>query len=262
MQIICVQHDIVWENKAATHAKVRAMLERAKPAKGALVVLAEMFATGFSLNVAGISETRNPETHDFLAETAAKFEIYLLGGLVTTGNEGRGRNEAVLFSPQGHESSRYQKMHPFSPGGEADSYRAGNAPVSFSWGGFTVCPFICYDLRFPEIFRSATRAGANLFAVIASWPAARAHHWVNLLQARAIENQAYVVGVNRSGKDPKFTYPGRSMIVDFGGHVLADAGNGQGVIRADVDFEALKKYREELPFLKDMREDYVTAVKR
>lgn len=257
MQLICLQNDIVWENKPANHAKVRAMLDAAKPAPCSLLLLPEMFATGFSINVPAITETREPQTHDFIAETAAHFGIYILAGLVTTGSDGRGRNEAVLFSPQGQELSRYQKMQPFTKGGETDNFTAGSAPITFAWAGFTVCPFICYDLRFPELFRHATRAGANLFLVIASWPVARAHHWVALLQARAIENQAYVAGANRCGTDPNFKYPGRSLIVDYGGQILADAGDKEGVISAEPSLQFLLDYREDLPFLKDMREDYV-----
>ncbi|HKG80277.1 MAG TPA: nitrilase-related carbon-nitrogen hydrolase, partial [Pyrinomonadaceae bacterium] len=122
---------------------------------------------------------------------------------------------------------------------------------------FTVSPFICYDLRFPEIFRAAVFQGAQLFVVIANWPASRVRHWITLLKARAIENQAYVMGVNRCGNDPKLSYSGHSMIIDPRGEVLADASEVEGVISAEIDAEALAQYRREFPFLNDIHHEYV-----
>ena len=118
----------------------------------------------------------------------------------------------------------------------------------------SIAPFVCYDLRFPELFRSvAATHRPDLFVVIASWPEKRLTHWLRLLQARAIENQAYVVGVNRVGADPFYQYPGRSVIVDFNGEFLADAGDKEGCIQAAIDLEVLRKYRQGLPFLDDMK---------
>ena len=126
--------------------------------------------------------------------------------------------------------------------------------MTFQAGEWTVSPFICYDLRFPEIFRTAAASHRpELYVVIANWPEKRILHWVRLLQARAIENQAYVVGVNRIGTDPYYHYPGRSLILDPHGEIVADAGADEGVLRACLDLASLRKYREGLPFLKDMR---------
>jgi predicted amidohydrolase len=258
MKLYCCQHDIVWENKAATQKQVRALLQTASIEGGSLVLLPEMFSTGFSMNVGAIAERASPETEQFLARTAKEMGVFLLGGVVTAVAEGRGRNQAVLFSPEGNELTRYTKMQPFSLGGEAENYAAGNEIVTFQWQSFEVAPFICYDLRFPELFRAAVRRGAQLFTVIANWPVAREQHWVMLLQARAIENQAYVAGVNRVGQDPKLSYPGRSLIVSPRGDVLADAGSSERVIQAEVDLGLLKSYRAELPFLKDMRSDWAS----
>ena len=257
MKIFCCQHDIVWENPAANHARVQALLAAANIPRGSLVLLAEMFACGFSMNVPGIAEGTERATEKFLATTARELGVYLLGGVVGTGANGRGRNEAVVFSPSGAEVARYCKTQPFAPGGEAAAYEAGPGPILFSWGECLVSPFICYDLRFPEIFRPAGRAGARLLTVVASWPEVRIAHWVKLLQARAIENQCWVAGVNRIGTDPKHRYCGRSLIVNHHGEIVADAGDREGVIGADVDFAALDAYRHALPFLADMRGDFV-----
>ncbi len=257
MKVFGLQLDIVWENKAANHEKVREMIEKARPQPGSFFVLPEMFATGFSMNVAAIHDTDSRETQDFLSQTAADYRIYLLGGVVIKDAEGRGRNECVTYFPDGREIARYSKLHPFTLGGESKYYRAGESVCTFELEMFKVAPFICYDLRFPEIFRTAVMQGANLYTVIASWPVTREEHWVALLKARAIENQAYVVGVNRAGKDPQYVYPGRSLIVDPHGKVVAEAGEEECAISAELDIEGLLKYRKEFSVLEDLRSGFV-----
>ena len=253
MHIHCCQLDITWENKQANFAKARSLLTAAKPEHGSLVLLPELFATGFTMNTAPLAEKPGGETEQWLAGLARELGVFTLGGVLGAGAQGRGRNLSVVFSPEGREIARYAKIQTFTLGGETAAYEAGNEPVIFRWAGFAVTPFICYDLRFPEHFRAATRRGAQLITVIASWPVARIEHWVTLLRARAIENQAYVAGCNRCGADPKLTYNGRSLIVSPKGEVLADAGDGEKVIRAEVDLAALQALRKELPFLADMR---------
>src|SRR5437867_8428844 len=234
MKLYCVQLDIAWENKPANSARVQSLLAAATPQPGSLVVLPEMFATGFSMNVAHIREGRERETESFLAATARKLRVFLLGGLVTTKTNGKGANQAVVFCPEGREIARYSKLQPFTLGGEADHYESGKEMVIFPWQGFMVSPFVCYDLRFPEHFRKAARSGAQLMVIIANWPIQRIQHWVTLLQARAIENQAYVAGVNRCGTDPKLTYNGRSLVVSPSGEILSDAGTAETVLSAEL----------------------------
>ncbi|HXH04513.1 MAG TPA: carbon-nitrogen family hydrolase [Candidatus Competibacteraceae bacterium] len=254
-QVIALQLDIVWENKAANHDKVRALLERARPEPSALVVLPEMFATGFSMKVTRIDEGEERPSERFLAALAQEFGVYVTGGLVNRAPDRRGLNQSLTFDPEGREVARYDKMHPFSFAKEDQHYAAGSTPLTFPWQGFSVCPVICYDLRFPELFRAGTRLGAEIFTVIANWPARREQHWLTLLQARAIENQAYVVGVNRAGNDPWLHYSGRSLIVDPKGEIIADAGAAEGAISALLDRAALSAWRAEFPALHDMRAD-------
>lgn len=256
MKSICVQLDIVWENKQANFDRVRALLEEAKVEPGSLIVLPEMFATGFSMDVQNICEDESAETETFLAAVAKQYRSYILGGLVRQAPDGLGRNEAVVFDPSGHEHARYCKLHPFSYAGETNHYASGECLVTFEWHDFTVAPFICYDLRFPEVFRHAAERKADLFTVIACWPQPREVHWVVLLKARAIENQAYVVAVNRCGKDPTLAYSGRSMIVDPRGNVMADAGTSEGTICAELDHQLLENYRSDFPALADIRPEY------
>jgi predicted amidohydrolase len=165
-----------------------------------------------------------------------------------------------VVDPQGKEVLRYCKLHPFSLAGEDKHFARGDATRSFGWGPFRVAPFICYDLRFPEIFRHQTRLGAQVLVVIANWPNLREAHWQALLRARAIENQAYVIGVNRVGNDPKFTYAGHSQILDPHGQALALAGESPQLIQAQLQFESLIEYRQQFPALRDMRAEYFHGI--
>ena len=254
MTVIGIQFDIAWENKAANFERVTQLLTGGAPQKDSLVVLPEMFATGFSMNTGAIAEDYGGATEQFLAKTARDFGVYLLAGAAMRSRDGRARNKALVFSPSGELLAFYAKMRPFTPGGEAKYYTPGEKTVTFRWRECTVAPLVCYDLRFPELFRdAAANHRPELFVVIASWPEKRILHWVRLLQARAIENQAYVAGVNRVGQDPYYSYPGRSLIVDPQGEILADAGDKEGSIRAQLDLPTLRKYREGLPFLEDLR---------
>lgn len=253
MKVYAVQFNIVWEDKPANFAKVRDLLADARPEPGSLIVLPEMFATGFSMNAAAISEGPGGETAAFLAGLAEEYRSFVLGGVTTKSDDGAYRNESLLFNASGVEIARYAKMQPFTLGGEKDAYTAGESPVVVEVDGFQIAPFICYDLRFPEIFRLALGQGAEVFPVIASWPEKRIGHWVSLLVARAIENQAYVIGVNRCGTDLYHRYVGRTLIIGPDGAILADAGDGEGIISATMDRETLLEYRQLLPFLNDRR---------
>jgi predicted amidohydrolase len=252
MNIACVQFDIAWEDKAANCAKISALLRAANVPRGSLVLLPEMFATGFSMNVAAIAEEQGGTTEQFVAATARELGIFLLAGVVTKNNDGRGRNESVTFSPEGKLLARYCKMQPFTLGGETACYQAGESATVFSCGEISVAPFICYDLRFPEVARSVAARRPHLMTFIANWPNTRLHHWPRLLQARAIENQCYVAGVNRIGNDPRYQHSGRTMIIDPHGEILADAGDKDCVIQAKLDLAWLAEYRKSFPALDDM----------
>lgn len=255
MKVIGVQLDIAWEDKRANCEKVSALLGDAEIEAGSLVVLPEMFSTGFSMKVDKVADGAAREVETFLATLAQEHQAYLLGGVANAGPNTLGRNEAVVFDPSGSEIARYCKIHPFSYVGETKHYESGEQIVTFSCGDFTVAPFICYDLRFPEIFRKAVKAGANLFPVIANWPEVRTPHWKALLPARAIENQAYVIGVNRCGSDPKVSYSGDSVIISPQGESLVTAGDGERIISAELDLAVLEEYRRRFPALADMRSD-------
>ena len=256
MQVVACQLDIAWEDKATSHERARTLLSAVDIKPGALVVLPEMFATGFSMHVGTIAENDDGPTHAFLAELAKDLKSCVIGGVVTRAPDGRGRNQAVAFDPAGRLLARYAKMHPFSYAGETKYYEAGTSIVTFKWQDFTVAPFVCYDLRFPEIFRRAVRNDADLMIVIANWPQPREEHWLALLRARAIENQCYVVGVNRAGTDPHVPYGGHSLIVGPRGETVAEAGAGTQALAAEIERSALVEYRRQFPALADMRGEF------
>jgi predicted amidohydrolase len=253
MRVAACQLDAAWEDKRANFAKARALLAGAGLPPGAFAALPEMFATGFSMNAAGIAEREGGETEAFLSGLARELGIFLAGGVAREGRGGKGRNEAVVFGPDGTLRARYAKMHPFSYGGEDRHYEAGEDVTVFEVGGLRGALFICYDLRFPEVFRRAVRRGADFLVVIASWPDARQAHWRTLLEARAIENQAFVLGVNRTGRDPRHAYAGGSRLLDPQGRPLFEAGSGEGVFGAEIDPAAAAAWRREFPALRDAR---------
>ena len=251
MEITIVQLDSVWEDASANFARVEKLLMATRPRPGSLVILPEMFATGFSLDLTKTCAGRARDTEQFLKVLSGKHQVGVMGGLVRPGNDGLGRNEALILSPSGEVLARYLKQRPFSGGGEDLTHERGYEGVTFKWGGLRVAPFICYDLRFPELFRGAAKAGAEVFIVIAAWPKIRIDHWVTLLRARAIENQAYVVGVNRTGDEPNRPCGGRSVVIDPHGAIVADAGENEGVVAATLDPKVVRSWREEFPAYQD-----------
>ena len=251
MNIVGVQLDIAWEDKDQNFDRVQALLETSEIAAGSLIVLPEMFATGFSMNVAGIAEPQNGPIHKFMAELAREHQSHVVGGVVTEGKNGLGRNEAVVFDATGTEIARYCKLHPFSFGNETDHYEAGNKIATFNWTECVVAPFICYDLRFPELYRILAVRGAQAFALPAAFtvPTGKAH-WDILVRARAIENQAFVIAAGQVGLHPgDYESFGHSMIVDPWGRVLAQVESGDGVALADIDLAQEQRIRAELPSL-------------
>jgi len=254
MQVVAVQLNMVWEDKAANHERVMRLLDNAVFEAGALIVLPEMFETGFSMNIQATAQTEARQGEAFLRELAAKYDAAVLGGIAGEIVNQLSSNQAVGFAPDGTELVRYQKMKPFSLTSEQKHYVPGTQSKVFAWQGVQIAPFICYDLRFPEIFREAVREGAEMITLIACWPAVRSEHWVRLLQARAIENLAPVIGVNRCGAEPGLSFDGRSAGFDHMGGSLFEAADEEQVIVQDVDIDAARRWREKFPALRDMDE--------
>ena len=252
MNVYGVQTDTAWHDAAANRTRVRRLIEAAGVERGGLIALPETFASGFTNDVAAAAAD-NVETLRFLADLARGTACHVVAGLVTDDGPGlvegaaRGRNVAVCFDADGTEVARYAKMNRLPTSGEDRHFVAGAGNVSFAAGGMTVCPLICYDLRFPMTWHGGR--GGEVFVLIANWPAARMHHWHALLRARAVENQAYVVAVNRCGRDPNVGYSGGSVVYDFDGGVVTGLDDQPGVMTATLDLPALREFRRRLPFL-------------
>jgi predicted amidohydrolase len=259
MRIAAVQHDIVWEDRDANFARLAPQVARAVGAGAELVLLTETFSTGFSMTP-GIGEPEGGPSSRFLAAQAAEHGVWVAGTCpeIAEGSGGAGGeqelpyNSFVLAGPDG-TTHRYRKLHPFTHAGEHERFRAGEKPVTVLIGGLRVTPFICYDLRFADVFWRAAPE-TDVYLVPANWPRARQLHWQTLLQARAIENQAYVVGCNRVGTAGDGTeHAGDSRIVSPMGELLATASGIETVVLAEVDPAEVLATRDRLRFLPDRR---------
>jgi predicted amidohydrolase len=252
MKVAIVQHDIVWEDSAATRAHLLPMIAKASAEGARLIVLSEMFATGFSMRPERVGEDEGGANEQFLLAQAAEHDAYLIGSLAQRGADGQYRNNAIVAAPDG-TVHRYAKIHPFTYSGEHEHYAAGNDHLTVDIDGWRMSVFVCYDLRFADEFWGLADQ-TDVYVVVANWPDARREHWRVLLRARAIENQAYVVGVNRVGHGKNLVYAGDSAVIDPLGATVAECPPGEAVQTAEIDRATVSHTRSTLPFLRDRRE--------
>lgn len=260
MKIYAVQLDITWREKQKNFAKVETLLQSSHVEPGSLVVLPEMFATGFDVQAEGIAEGAGQglvETAQYLSRLAIEKKCTVVGSGIAYAPSGKRQNLAIVFNEVGAPLGSYQKMHPFTFGGEHKKFEAGEELLLFPAGPFQVSPFICYDLRFPEVFRHAAILGAQILTVSANWPSPRHEHWLALLRARAIENQCYVVGVNRAGRDHVMEYLGQSVVFGPKGEELALAGKEECVLCVEANWESLTQWRSSFPVLQDVKRKWL-----
>ena len=252
MKVAAVQHDIVWEDPRANFERLAPMIESAAAAGARLVALSEMFSTGFTMDADRMAEPPDGPTAQFLTEQAATHGVWVCGSVPERPAPGeRPVNQFVLVGPDG-AAHRMPKLHPFTFAGESEHYAAGTAPITVEVEGIRVSPSVCYDLRFVDVYWDVAEQ-TDLYVVVANWPGVRVTAWKVMLQARAIENQAYVVGVNRVGDGGGATYSGNSAIVDPWGEVLATASAVETVLVADIDPCVVADARRSFPALDDRR---------
>ena len=251
LRIAAVQHDIVWEQPDANFERLRPQIERAVGAGGRLVVITEMFSTGFTMNSAEMAEPLDGPSCQFVVGEAARHGIWLCGSIPTRWEDGEAYNTLTLAGPAG-QLHRYKKIHPFTYSTEPDNYGAGTEFLTVDIDGVSCTFFVCYDLRFADEFWLTAR-DTDVFVIPANWPERRRVHWRALLHARAIENQAYVVGVNRVGEGDGLPYSGDSMIVDPWGEVLASGASSEALLVVDVDPKLVAETRATFPVLQDRR---------
>ncbi len=251
MRVAGIQSDIVWEAPDSNFAALRPWVGAAAAAGAKLVVLPEMFACGFSMNADRIAEDVDGPSTAFVREMASEHGVWIAGSVPERTPTGRPRNVLVLAEPGG-AVHRYAKMHPFTFAGEHEHYDAGTQHVTVEVEGVRCTLFICYDLRFADEFW-ATAARTDCYVVIANWPKKRREHWTTLLRARAIENQAYVVGINRVGTGGALEYSGDSRIFDPWGEPIAAAAMAETMVLAEVDPQVVADARVKFPVLNDRR---------
>lgn len=251
MRVAVIQHDIVWADRDANFARLRPLVAEAAGNGARLVLLSEMFSTGFVVDRDDIGEPTDGPSSTFLAETASALGVWVGGSCPETRpDDPRPFNSFVLASPAG-ELHRYAKIHPFTYGGEHRHFRAGTEHVTVQVDDLRVSMFVCYDLRFADEFWGLA-GSTDLYLVPANWPASRREHWMALLRARAIENQAWVMGANRVGVGGGLDYCGDSRVVDpLGNETVAD--DGECITYADITPGSVSDVRARFPFLQDRR---------
>lgn len=247
LELALIQTTLTWQDPVANRAHFASLLEQAHGAD--LIVLPEMFTTGFSMDSAALAETEDGPTSQWLREQAQVLQAVVCGSLIILAADGSYRNRLLWARPDG-TLAYYDKRHLFRMAGEHKHFSAGDEQVLLEVKGWQVRPLICYDLRFPVWSRDAQ--GTDLLLYTANWPAARRNHWNRLLPARAIENLCYVAAVNRIGHDGKgHAYSGDTQVLDFQGDALLAAGDQKGVFCVSLQAAALSTYRERFPAHQD-----------
>ena len=251
MKVAGIQHDIVWEDKEKNFTNLRPLISQAAESGPDLIILTELFSTGFSMNTEMISEDIDGPSISFLMNEAKKTGIPICGSVpAMTEGLNRPHNFLVVAYPNNSIES-YAKKHLFTYAKEDNHYVAGQETLTLDIAGTKVSFFICFDLRFaPDFWDLAPTT--DLYVVIANWPETRAHHWKSLLTARAIENQAYVMGVNRAGSGDGIGYSGDSRLIDPLGNEVVVANSGlTEIIVGEVSSSIVSEVRSQYPFLDD-----------
>lgn len=257
MRLAAVQHDIVWCDRDANFDHLGPKIADAAALGADLVVLTETFSTGFAFGQDGfVAEEEGGPSASFLTAQAAAHGVWVAGSCPEirsdqSASDRRPSNTFVFAGPDG-TLVRYHKIHPFSFGGEDRHVRPGERLITVEIAGFRITPFVCYDLRFAtEFFGSASTT--DLFLIVANWPSSRREHWSTLLRARAIENQAFVAGVNRVGSGGGLDYAGDSAIFDPIGRPLATAAEVETILCVDIEASVVADTRDRFPFMADRR---------
>lgn len=256
MRVAAIQHDIVWCDREANFAHLAPLIAGAASSAARLILLSETFSTGFATDREDLGEPEGGPSSQFLAEQARLHGVWIAGSCPEIAadapdDDQRPFNTLVLAAPDGAQH-RYRKIHPFTYGGETKHFRAGDQFVTVDVEGLRVTLFVCYDLRFADEFWQLAN-DTDVYLVPANWPEARRLPWMALLQARAIENLAYVIGCNRVGNGNGLPYSGDSRIIDPLGEILATAAQTESILLADISAERVAEVRDQFRFLQDRR---------
>jgi predicted amidohydrolase len=252
MIIGIAQMNIIWEDYKQNMKKVEHFIKMASGNKVELILFPEMTLTGFTMDVNKLLLSEE-EVISWIKKVAIDNNVHIGLGFAIKADK-KGENKYVIVSREGNVLIKYKKIHPFSYGGEDHKYTNGNKIFSCKIGGFKITPFICYDLRFPEIFQIASKE-AQIITVAANWPKAREEHWITLLRARAIENQCYVIGINRVGIGDGLQYNGKSVIVNPNGEILNEMNEEETLIIKDLEIEKIQEVKKIFDIKNDRREE-------
>lgn len=248
LRVTTVQTSLVWEDAEANR---QAFTEHLMPLKGKtdLILLPEMFSTGFSMNAEALAETMDGPTVKWMAEMAKHTEAVITGSIIIK-DQDRYFNRLIWITPNGIQQ-HYDKRHLFTMAGEHEVYSPGSTLLITEVKGWRVCPLVCYDLRFPVWSRNTE--GCDLMFYVASWPQKRDYAWKSLLRARAIENQCFVIGLNRVGEDGNgFSYSGDSTVIPpLGDRVLYACSDKAEVVTHALSRDLILEVRDRFPFLLD-----------
>jgi predicted amidohydrolase len=246
MNITLVQSALYWENIEKNLSSFEEKLNNIGQTD--LIILPEMFSTGFSMNASAVAESMDGTAVNWMRKTAAKKNSAITGSLIIR-EGGKFYNRLIFMRPDG-SFEQYNKKHLFTMAKEEETYTAGTEKIIIDYLGWKICPLICYDLRFPIWNRNLE--DYDLAIYVANWPDRRSYHWRSLLTARAIENQCYVAAVNRVGTDGKdLYYSGHSSLIDPTGEAIYQKADAEDIQQIDLNKEYLIEIRTKLPFLKD-----------
>ncbi len=257
LNVALLQADLVWENRNENLKAFDVKLKALSGRKLDLIVLPEMFTTGFSMDAVRLAEKENYNpTLAWMKTKAFEYDAALCGSFIVE-EDGQYFNRLHWVQPNGTVLT-YNKRHLFTLAGEHENYTAGTEKLIVEWKGWKICPLICYDLRFPVWSRNTENY--DLLIYIANWPNRRIHAWKTLIAARAIENQSYCIGVNIVGTDPNGNlYNGESCAVNCEGHVLYEKKNEIDVKLLALDAASQANFRQKFPFLKD-QDSFLTKI--
>ncbi|AOH55302.1 hydrolase [Peribacillus muralis] len=256
-KIACIQMDIAFGQPDINYQHAEQWVEKAVNAAADIVILPELWTTGYDLTrLNEIGDVEAEKTIGFIKNMARKHQIHIVGGSIAKKTHKGIYNTMIIIDKNGNLVKEYDKLHLFQLMDEHHFLQPGENDGLFTLDDKICAGFICYDIRFPEWQRAHSARGAEVLFVTAEWPKPRLDHWRSLLISRAIENQAYVVAVNRSGSDVNNVFAGHSMIIDPWGRIVSEAGEESELLTGTLDFTEVSSARSKIPVFEDRRPDY------
>lgn len=257
LKIACLQMNIAFGEPEINFQTAKQLMNKVMNKEPDVIVLPELWTTGYDLTrLHEITDVGANRAIEFLKNVAKQYGVHLIGGSVANRESSGVKNTLLIVNKNGELVHQYSKLHLFKLMDEHLYLEAGNEKGLFQLENHPFAGVICYDIRFPEWIRAHTSSGAEALFVVAEWPAPRLAHWRSLLIARAIENQCFVIACNRSGDDPNNRFAGHSMVIDPWGEVLAEAGEEEEILLAEIDLDRVKEIRKQIPIFEDRKAEF------